>query len=229
MTHLPASGPARAVGPCRIARLALGLGLVAGAAIVAATSPSPGQSADVLLECSSCHGSGQALPGRQSTMQTPFPDLDGQPARYLDRQLDAFRLGLRKHRQMQSTATALGEGGAPAMARLYADAPAGQWQAPASDELNENGRALALEGAWERGVPPCASCHGPSAQQSGRLAPVLYGQDAAYLAHELRRYANGERRSDTMGRMRAYAGQLSQSEIQAVADYYGAWTAKQEQ
>lgn len=195
---------------------------LAAAALVGSATPAPAQSANVILECSSCHTNSQAS-AEPPAVTSPFPDLSGQPARYIAHQLHAYRLGLRQHRQMQQTATALGAGGAGAMARLYADAPRRKGEQASDPGDNPAGHALAVEGAWERGVPPCASCHGVSVEKTGRLAPILYGHDAGYLAHELRAYASGQRRSDTMGRMRTFAAQLTQAEIDAVAEYYASF------
>jgi len=213
---------------CRLPSRLAPIAVAAAALSLSAGGTAQSQSADVLLDCSACHDSTASTPARPS-VPGPFPDLSGQPARYIAHQLEAYRKGLRQHRQMEKTATALGDGGAPAMARLYADAPQPDLRPPAREEADTTGWSLAVNGAWERGVPPCASCHGVSADDTGRLAPILIGRDPAYLAHELRAYAAGDRRSDTMGRMRAFAAQLTPSEIDAVAEYYGAWRSQEDE
>jgi cytochrome c553 len=78
--------------------------------------------------------------------------------------------------------------------------------------------ALVAEGDWSRGIAPCASCHaGP---HRARLSPPLRGQPEAYLSAELHAYADGRRRTDTMGRMRAYAARLDEAEIARLAAWY---------
>lgn len=184
--------------------------------VLAAVLPSGAlaQSADLLLNCSSCHAlTPEAVPSL-------YPSLNGQPARYLERQLDAYRMGLRRHPQMQQSAIALGEG-AGAMARMYADAPVPQLEQHA--ELPPAAIALVEEGDWSRGLPSCASCHGMAEAGEMRVAPRLHGQPAGYLARQLRAYADGTRQSGPMGRMRAYSERLSSQEITALADYYAAW------
>lgn len=188
---------------------------------VCVAGPALGQGADVLLNCSACHTVG---PPREGAVPSPYPTLNGQPARYLERQLEAFREGLRQHPQMQATAMALGDG-AGAMARLYADARAPELsRTGVAGEFPEAER-LVTEGDWSRGLPPCASCHALDPSERGRLMPRLHGHPAPYLARQLRAYASGDRRSDTMGRMRAFAGRLTEAEIGALADYYAAWGA----
>lgn len=172
------------------------------------------QSADVLLNCSNCHTL------QSDSVPSPYPVLNGQPARYIERQLQAYRNGLRAHPQMQQTATALGEG-AGAMARLYADAPVPDLQLRA--EPSSQALSLIEDGDWSRGLPPCASCHGMSKDDEMRIAPRLHGQPGGYLAAQLRAYADGSRRSDPMGRMRAFSQRLSSEEIGTLADYYEAW------
>lgn len=197
-------------------------------ALIASCAPAPAayaQGADVLLNCSSCHTVGAAPEGRPPS---PYPNLNGQPLRYLERQLQAYREGLRVHPQMQATATALGQGDA-AMARLYGDAPAPALRAPPADRLPAEARILVEDGDWTRGLPPCASCHAMDPQDRARMSPRLHGHPAAYLERQLRAYAEGTRRSDPMGRMRAFAARLSAAEMSALAEYYAAWSARDTQ
>ncbi len=182
--------------------------------------------ADTLLNCSSCHTLDISKGERPAPV---YPILNGQPARYLERQLWAYRTERRAHRQMRATALALGAGGAPAMARMYADAPKPNFEVGQYVQSLE-GEALAINGDWDRGLAPCASCHVAPDEEavSARSAPWLHGQQERYLASTLRAYANGTRRTDPMGRMRAYAAMLSAEEIDALAAYYAGWTLPQE-
>ena len=196
------------------------LPLIATAVLTLAAAPQAGgQGADVLLNCSACHTVG---PARDSAAPSPYPNLNGQSARYLERQLRAYREGLRQHPQMQATARALGAG-AGAMARMYADAPAPDLTYTASPGALPKAEALVTDGDWSRGLPPCASCHALDPADRARLSPRLHGHPAPYLARQLRAYADGSRQSGTLGRMQAYAAQLTEAEITELADYYAAW------
>ncbi|SFQ97023.1 c-type cytochrome [Poseidonocella sedimentorum] len=176
------------------------------------------QSSDVLLNCSACHSVGPE-PGGAGARARLYPDLNGQPARYLERQLHAFRDGRRQHRQMHLTAVELGEG-AGAMARLYADAP----RPELAPEPGAEPVPLVNEGDWSRGVPSCASCHAlEQGTDRARATPRLHGLPRGYLEAQLRAYAEGTRRSDPMGRMRAFAQRLDPGEIAALSAYYASW------
>ncbi|MAM63002.1 c-type cytochrome [Maritimibacter sp. UBA3975] len=180
------------------------------------------QSTDILLNCSACHA---VAPERPTTQV--FPDLNGQPIRYLERQLEAFREGDRRHRQMELTALALGQGDG-AMARLYADAPRPVLEPKGMND--DTPPALVTQGDWSRGLAPCASCHSldPDTDRA-RTAPRLHGQPEAYLADQLRAYADGRRTSDPMGRMRAYSARLDTAEISDLAAYYASWRPETEE
>jgi cytochrome c553 len=71
-----------------------------------------------------------------------------------------------------------------------------------------------------RGIPPCASCHGPNGQKVG--APALRGQHAAYIERQLASFAQGGRQNDINEQMRTIAAELTQDEMHAIAAYYGA-------
>lgn len=194
-----------------------------GATLMLAPAPAKGQGADVLLNCSACHQVGPPAP--QPRTPSPYPNLNGQPARYIERQLEAYLEGLRKHPQMQASAMALGEG-APAMARLYADAPAPDLVLRGTRADHAEAMQLVTRGDPARGLPSCASCHAMDPDDRARLSPRLHGLPPAYLATQLRAYADGTRASDPMGRMRSFSAVLSSAEISALAAFYGAWVPR---
>ncbi|APX10573.1 c-type cytochrome [Tateyamaria omphalii] len=204
--------------------------LIAAALLSLTLAPQAGgQGADVLLNCAACHAVGpDRNAGDVARAPSPYPNLNGQSVRYLDRQLWAYREGLRQHPQMQATATALGDG-AGAMARMYADAPAPELTFTASPGAFADAETLVMEGDWSRGLPSCASCHALDPDDRARLSPRLHGHPAPYIARQLRAYADGTRRSDPMGRMRAYAAELTEDEMSQLADYYAAWGPETDQ
>ncbi len=182
------------------------------------------QSSDILLNCTTCHSLDQ-------TGNPQYPVLNGQPALYILQQLAAYRNGLRQHPQMQSTATALGAGGAPAMARMYADAPSPVLNAPADIAQHADARKLVTEGDWGRGLAPCVSCHtdpqsnpdDSKIRLSAHAAPRIHGQPEGYLSATLHAYSDGTRQTGGLKRMQAYAGLLTDAEIAALADYLAAF------
>ena len=189
-----------------------------------ATPMAHAQSMDVLLNCSTCHVASPDPEATATAGREIYPVLNGQPARYIERQLMAYRQGLRQHRQMEQTALALGEG-AGAMARLYAGAPHPDLVFRDPPEDHATALDLVEDGDWSRGLAPCASCHSLDPEDDrARLSPRLHGQPEAYLADQLRAYADGTRSSDPMGRMRGYSERLTPSEISALARYFASWT-----
>ena len=199
----------------------------AGVLVAFLAGPVQAQSLDVLLNCPACHS---LAPDRGAPV---YPVLNGQPARYLIAQLEAFRTGARQHPQMQATARALGREGAIPMVRMYADAPVPDLSAPPDAEDHANAQAIATSGAWDRGIAPCASCHaqpddkGP-VDMSARAAPRIHGQPESYLAGSLIAYADGSRQTDGMNRMQAYASALSDAEIAQLAAYFAAFDTKED-
>ncbi len=66
-------------------------------------------------------------------------------------------------------------------------------------------------------VQLCASCHGESGAPSDPSVPVLFGQQADYIAKQLHDYVNGDRDSQIMA---SIAESLSDDDISQIAAYY---------
>lgn len=201
------------------------IGMVLSAGLWAALpSGTNAQSLDIILNCSGCH----ALDRTGDASRAPqYPVLNGQPARYLAQQLDAYRTGARQHPQMELTAQALGEGGAAGMARMYAHSFTPDYIFTGDPAQMETAITLNELGDFDRGLPSCQSCHAlgdvDGIDRSDRLAPRLHGQPARYLADQLRAYADGSRTTGPMGRMQAFSSQLTDAEIDALAAYFAAF------
>jgi len=160
--------------------------------------------------CAGCHGAN----GIGTTDQ--FPDLAGQPADALFKQLDDFHSGKRSNSIMQPMTTALSE---QQMADLAAHfASLSRPSAPASTPPS-----LVAVGDPGRGLAPCAACHGPMGHKLG--APALAGQKAAYLQAQLEAFVSGTRRNDINQQMRQVARDLTAAEIKALAQWYGSSAA----
>ena len=66
-------------------------------------------------------------------------------------------------------------------------------------------------------VQLCASCHGQAGVPSDPTVPVLFGQQADYIAKQLHDYVNGDRDSQIMA---SVAESLSEDDIRQIAAYY---------
>jgi cytochrome c553 len=181
---------------------------------VLATQGGPG-----IAPCASCHGAageGQAAAG--------FPRLAGQPAPYLQRQLQAYAEGFRTNPVMQPIAQAMTPAQRSAAAAHYASLGSASGRTasakpPASPPL---GRTLATVGAQDRPVQACANCHGPEGIGEWATYPALAGQHASYLKSALAAWRDGTRRTDASEQMPRIARLLTEAETEAVIAYYAA-------
>jgi cytochrome c553 len=163
--------------------------------------------------CARCHGGEGERP-----MSNLVPVLHGQPADYLMSALKAYAEGKRRSGIMQPLAADLRDEDIQNLADYYAGlAPPRQEPRPADPALIESGRKLALEGAPEAAIPPCAACHG----SPGGGAPHLVGQHAAYMAGQLRLLRMGHVPATAGAPLMAPVAQrLSDDQINAVSAYF---------
>ncbi|AZF32332.1 Cytochrome c4 [Pseudomonas sp. R4-35-07] len=168
------------------------------------------------MPCVACHGAdglGLAAAG--------FPRLAGLPAQYVRRQLSDFASGARSNPVMQPLAKALTDAEIAALSEAVAAMPAPLTARMPRSEMPANPiQKLVLQGAWERQIPACVSCHGPSGVGVGDAFPPLAGQPAAYLAAQLGAWQNGARRDDPNDLMGHIAKSLTPDEVQGVAQYF---------
>ena len=81
------------------------------------------------------------------------------------------------------------------------------------------GQNLWRKGDFERGIPACAGCHGPSGAGVPNQYPRLSGQYAEYTELQLKNFRSEERSNDSEKIMRTIADKLSDKQIKALADY----------
>ena len=174
----------------------------------------------VALNCTACHGE----VGESTSMITP--SLAGMDAAVIYKQLDDFRSGKRSGGVMNAIAMALSDKDSADVAAYFASLPVGlasPGREDSTDDSNLRGqdtaRRLIFVGDEERGIPPCAGCHGPLGHKIG--APALTGQHATYIAWQLADFAQGARQNDINEQMRMPAGQLTPDEMHMIADFLG--------
>ena len=81
------------------------------------------------------------------------------------------------------------------------------------------GKNLAINGAWDRQVPPCFKCHAVDGLGVAPAFPAIAGQHAAYTVSQLQAWKTGARTNDPQTLMKTVAEKLTDDEIRAVADY----------
>lgn len=168
------------------------------------------------MPCVVCHG-----PDGLGLSAAGFPRLAGLPAEHVRKQLADFSSGARNNPVMQPLAKALTEAQMAAVSQAVSTMPFPA-RAPQhrSDMPGSPAQKLALQGAWERQIPACVSCHGPAGAGVGDAFPPLAGQPAAYLSAQLAAWQNGTRHNDPNDLMGHIAKSLTAEEVQAVAEYF---------
>ena len=167
--------------------------------------------------CVVCHGADGNSPAAAN------PNLAGQGAEYLYKQLVNFKAAdgkpaARNNAIMAGMVAALSDEDMRNLAAWFS----GQKLKPAAatDEAKiALGQKIWRQGDFRKGVPACAGCHGPSGAGLPAQYPRLAGQYAEYTEAQLKAFRSGERNNDPEMMMRMVAAKMSDTEIQAVAEY----------
>lgn len=162
--------------------------------------------------CQECHG----LDGNSAS--SSVPKLAGQYSQYMIEQLRSFRSGERKSDTMKVMASSLDEQDWADVAAHFASQ-----KVMSGGEVKNLPRAQKLfeVGDPEREIPACASCHGERGKGTPIpvfVAPIIGGQQNAYLRGQLANWKIGERSSSDKV-MNRIAVALSREEIDELAEY----------
>ena len=162
--------------------------------------------------CAACHGAdGKAI-------LPEYPNLAGQHASYIAKQLTDYRDGNRQNALMSPMAAALTDQAILDLAAYYSSMP--EISGVASEDNLELGQNLFRGGVTSAGIASCTGCHGPAGAGNPAAAyPSLVGQNKAYMIAQLKMFRSGERNNDPNEMMRALAHRLSDAEIDALANY----------
>jgi cytochrome c553 len=163
--------------------------------------------------CVACHG----VDGNSSNPQ--WPNLAGQQAQYIVKQLQGFKGGARKDPLMSPMAAGLSDADMADLAAYFSSQTRkGGETDPAKLAL---GQRLYRGGDAKVGVPACAACHGPSGDGNpAAVYPAIQGQQATYVEKQLKDYRANARQTDGSNQiMRNIASAMSDEQIAAVASY----------
>ncbi|MBJ6979932.1 c-type cytochrome [Luteimonas sp. MC1782] len=207
---------------------ALPLESVDALAELAKTKPGNAQNGATLAgTCAACHG----LDGK-ATIPEIYPNLGQQSELYMARQLALFKSGERQNAIMQPFASMLSAQDMRDVGAHYATQA--QSAGIADDtvvsegpyegmKFYEAGQQLYRRGDFERGIPACMACHGPSGGGNpGPAYPLVGGQQSWYTARRLQEYRAGtstERDTGMFEIMAEIARELSDEEIGALSSY----------
>ncbi len=177
------------------------------------TRPNPvsiGRGATLAQRCAICHGP-------QGVSDANSPNLAGQFAAVIYKELNDFKTGARVNAVMSPFAVNMSNQDMLDLAAYYAYLP----RVPSGNsDHNIPAPAIVTIGAPMRNVAPCGSCHGDIDTKAG--SPWLGGQSAVYIKTQLQAFASGARRNDISQQMRNIARHMTPEEIDQVARYYEA-------
>lgn len=181
--------------------------------------------------CGACHGATGVNPNPL------YPDLAGQNAQYVIKQLVDFKSGARTDMMMAPMAANLSDQDMADLAAFFAVQKRASEQAVASDdsaasvaeagnvEIVTSTAAKAIyagdvKAGQEKSVM-CASCHGADGNSLVSMYPKLAGQSASYTAKQLANFKSGERKDPIMAGMVAA---LSEQDMNDLGAYFAVQT-----
>ena len=212
-------GSAEVPGGLRAAALSMVLALCGAMAAHAAEGvagrPQAGQAQ--AATCGACHGQDGATP-----IDPTYPVLAGQNERYLLRQLELIQSGERPVPLMTGQLDGKSTQDLADLAAYYASLPGAVGVATANDETLEMASSIYRGGILDKGVAACTSCHSPTGDGNGPAGfPDVGGQPKEYTVAQLTAYREGQRTTDEYygGMMRGVAARLTDTEIDALAEY----------
>lgn len=168
--------------------------------------------------CAACHGAD----GNSAVAANP--NLAGQGAEYISRQLQHFKEGVRVNAVMQGMVATLTPADMIALG-IYFSQQKPKPGAAKDPQLVQMAQTLYRGGDDAAGVPACAACHSPNGVGIPKNFPRLSGQYADYTYAQLKAFKSGERGNDQGGKdtqgkiMWAVAQRMSDTQMKAVADY----------
>jgi len=190
---------------------------LAGLACAAEPMRVPDTMAQRMLACTGCHG-----PQGRASNEGFVPRIAGKPAAYLQRQLQSFRDGGRRHDGMARLLEGLPDAYLLEIATYFAllDLPPEVTPGPSMSAAAVT-RAVQLvrEGDRRLNVPPCAACHGERLGGTLPGVPGLAGLPRAYTMAQLGAWRVGMRSASAPDCMSAIAKALQPWDLTALADW----------
>jgi cytochrome c553 len=187
--------------------LTISLTLVAILALIPSSSLLAQGDADAgagkIAVCVACHGQD----GNMIVLPN-VPKIGGQNEKYLLKQMQDIKSGVRAAPLMTGMLNALNDQDLVDVAAYFASLPMSQ------------GATLYSAGNASIGVAACSACHSPDGRGLASAGyPSLSGQDIAYTELQLKAFRDGVRQNDEAEVMRSIVARLNDAEIAALASY----------
>ena len=167
-----------------------------------------GRGATLAQRCAICHGP-------TGVSRADSPNLAGQYASAIYKELLDFRSGARVNSVMSPFADALSDQDIVDIAAYYSYLPRLPGYHPATQIPVPR---IVINGAPMRGIASCGSCHGGLDNKTG--SPWLEQQPEPYILGQLQAFASGARHNDIGQQMRNIARQMTPEEMAEAARYY---------
>lgn len=169
--------------------------------------------------CVACHGADG------NSMIAMNPKLAGQHAKYLEKQMNDFKLATqtagkegRSNAVMGGMVANLSEQDIADIAAYFSDQKAKDGAAP--EDVVAKASKLYKGGDMERGITACIACHGPRGNGTSLSGfPDISGQHADYTKSQLEQFRSGKRINDANGMMRDIAKRLTDEDIEILSQY----------
>ena len=161
--------------------------------------------------CQGCHGEFGL------SVEDLIPNLAGQYASYIAKQLRNYQSGARTHEIMSAMALTISDAELNDITAYFASQKKMQGNGKGDNAVAKN---LFLQGDAKRGIASCSGCHGLNGKgQAANVAtyPVIGGQHKAYLQAQLDHWRDGKRSNSPDGVMNKVAKALTDAEIDALA------------
>ncbi len=199
-----------------VAILLVGFAISVGSTSALAAGGNAKAGKDKSALCQGCHGE------KGLSADPSFPNLGGQFAGYIEKQVIDYQQAKRKNETMgPMAATVTSKQDLKDIAAYFSSQK--QMKGKGSNGSNAAlGKKLYTKGNPKTGLYGCKNCHGDTGKgksANNPLFPVIGGQHKAYLVTQLVDMKSGKRSNDPAGMMSNIAKLLSKKEIDAVAEY----------
>ncbi len=182
-------------------------------------NPLTGESLARRHDCKKCHGE-TGISDENDT-----PSIAGQARPYSFKQMVEYKNKVRQEKTMVKKMRELSYQDIADLAAFY------EMQKPEDSVIRNQSTAapkLVSEGDHSRFLIACAKCHGQWGEGIGFEVPAIAGQKAEHFMDTMNEFKEGDRSNDLYGRMRFISQQLTDEEIEELANYYASIASLEE-
>ena len=188
--------------------------------LLKSADPAAGEALSKEIRCKKCHGDAGISDDEDDI------NIAGMSASYIFKQLKDYQDKRRDDRDMYKAVKDLDDKQLAELSAWYASLePA---EANPNRVLTDEVRKLVFHGDPTRLLKACAACHGRDGRGGQFDHPAIAGQHRTYLVDSMTEFKEDDRENDIYGRMRDVSKRLTESEIEALADYYALYMPPEE-